>query len=194
MSDLKLIEPNHVYKLGDRIIPGVTDTIQANFGNRPWYDEWHAGKGKAVHLAIHYLVTGQLNWDTVDSQIVGRVRAFQKFHNETRLPIIESELRMYSKRYQVAGTLDLMFEEKVLILGDIKSYIEPILEIQFGGYSLLYEENFKKKVKKACAIQLKDNGDYNLKWWKDVTKLQRLFLANLTMANWARENNYEKTT
>lgn len=191
MSDLKLIEPDHIYKLGDRIIPGVTDTIQANFGTRPWYSEWHAGKGKAVHLAIHYLVTGQLNWDSVDPQIINRVKAFQKFHNETRFSIVESELKMYSERLQFAGTLDLIFSGQGLILGDIKSHIEPILELQLGAYSLLYEERFKKKIKKACGIQLKDNGDYQLKWYKDVTRIQRIFLASLTVANF-KNQHYQK--
>lgn len=187
MSDFRLTE-GHIYKHGDRVIPGVTETIQANFGNRPYWDEWKAGKGKAVHLAIHYLVQGRLNWDTVDEQIRGRVEAFQKFLNQTRLEVIESELQMFSNRYQFGGTMDLLLSNGSLIVADIKSHIEPTLEIQLGAYSLLYEENFKKKIKKAVGIQLKDNGSFDLKWYKDITRIQRIFLACLTVANWNKIN------
>jgi hypothetical protein len=191
MDELKLIEPDHIYTVDNRPLISVTQTIQTNFGKRQHYSEWHAGKGKAVHLAIHFLVTNQLKWDSVDPVILGRVKAFQKFHNEVGLQVVESELQMYSKRLQFAGTLDLMFEDKYLILGDIKSHIEPVLELQLGAYSFLYEERYKRKIKKAVGIQLKDDGNYNLKWYKDVTKIQRIFLANLTMANW-RKQNYPK--
>jgi hypothetical protein len=114
-SDFTLTE-NHVYKHGNRIIPGVTDTIQANFGKRPWYSEWHAGRGKAVHLAIHYLVNNQLNWETVDKRIKPRVEAFQRFLNETRLQVIDSEVKMFSERYQFAGTMDLVLSDGKLII------------------------------------------------------------------------------
>jgi hypothetical protein len=64
------------------------------------------------------------------------------------------------------------------------------LEIQLGAYSLLFEERFKKKIKKACGIQLKDDGNFSMKWYKDVTRIQRIFLACLTVTNWAKEHNY----
>lgn len=194
MSDLKLIEPEHVYKLGDRTIPGVTDTIQANFGTRPWYSEWHAGKGKAVHLAIHYLVTNQLNWRTVDSKIESKIKAFQKFLAETGFKVVDSELKLFSKRHQFAGMIDLILKDQNerLIIADIKSSIEPTAILQLAGYSLLYDENYSpRKANKAYVIELKDSGDYKLQVVQNLKQKQRIFLACLTVANW-RNQHYGK--
>lgn len=188
MSDFRLIE-GHIYKYGDRTIPGVTATLEANFGNRPYWSEWHAERGKAVHLAIHYLVNNSLNWDSVDERIRPRIEAFQKMLNETGFRVIDSEIKLFSRKYQFAGTIDLELADREdnWILADIKSSIEPTVELQLAAYSLLWEENYKTKVKKAAAIELKDNGDYNMKWFNDLKRAQRIFLANLTIANWRRE-------
>lgn len=192
MSDLKLTE-GHVYKVGDRPITGVTSSISTNFGKRDHWNEWHRDRGNAVHLAIHYLVNNRLDWDTVDERIKPRIEAFQKFLGQTGFEVVESELQMFSKKYQFAGTCDLVLTDgKDLILADIKGTIEPVAELQLAAYSLLYEENFKKKIKKACAIELCDTGYYKLKWVENLKRSQRIFLANLTIANWKNQNYNHK--
>jgi hypothetical protein len=201
MNDNINIDENHIYRLGTRRLPSVTQAIQANFGERltEWHvgerfywTEWHAGKGTAVHKAIHYLLEGVLDWGTVDVRILGKLKAFVKFISETGYEVMHSELMLHSKRYQFAGTIDLILHNDHLILGDIKSSLEPYVEIQLGGYSLLWEEKYNSKIKKACAIVLGDNGTYSLKWYKNIKQAQRLFLACLTIANF-KTLHYDKT-
>lgn len=185
MSDFRLTE-GHVYKVGDRPITGVTNSITTNFGKRDHWNEWNAQRGTAVHLALHYLEENRLNWDSLDERIKPRIEAYQKFRAQTNLTLLHSELSLFSKRYQFAGTIDKVFEGIIII--DIKGTIEPVVELQLAAYSLLWEENHKTKVRKAAAIELKDNGDYNMKWFNDLKRAQRIFLANLTIANWKNQN------
>lgn len=186
MNDFTFDDPSHTYRLKGRIIPGVTEVLQDNFGTRPYWTPRKAEEGKALHLAIHYLVQNRLNWNTVDESIKQRIKAFQKYMKEINPKIEKSEIKLCSNRYRFAGTMDLILEGG--ILGDIKSSVEPTVDLQLAAYSLLWEENNKTKIKKACAIELKEDGNYKLKWIKDIKKLQRIFLATLTVANWKNLN------
>ncbi len=194
MPDLILDEKEHIYRLDGRILPGVTKILEHNFGTRPYWTERSAEKGKALHLAIHYLVTGGVDWNTVNDEIKPKVEAFQKFLKETGYKIIDSEIKLFSQRYQFAGTIDLILEgDRTLILADIKSSIEPMVDLQLGGYSILYNEYTeflpaKKKIKKAIAIELKENGNYNLRWVKDLKRSKRIFLSCHAVAGWKSEN------
>jgi len=186
MKDFTFDDSTHTYRLKGRIIPGVTSVLQDNFGTRPYWSEWHANRGKAVHLSIHYMIQNRLDWNTVDERIKARIEAFQKCIKENNFQVEKSEIKLCSNRYRFAGTLDLILQGD--ILADIKSSIEPMVDLQLAAYSLLWEENNKTKIKKACAIELKENGNYKLKWVKDIKKSQRIFLASLTVANWKNLN------
>jgi len=186
MEDFTFDNCNHIYRLKDRIIPGVTTVLQDNFGTRSYWSEWYANRGKATHLAIHYMIQDRLDWNTVDERIKPRIEAFKKCIKENDFKIEKSEIKLCSKRYRFAGTLDLILAGG--ILADIKSSIEPTVDLQLAAYSLLWEENNKTKIKKACAIELKEDGNYKLKWISDIKKCQRIFLATLTVANWKNLN------
>ncbi len=193
MSDFTFDEKDHIYRLDGRILPGVTKTLEHNFGTRPYWSEWHAERGKAMHLAIHYMAENRLDWNTVDDRIKSRLSAFQKFLDETGYVIRYSEIKLFSRRYRFAGTLDLILEgDQGLLLADIKSSIEPTVDLQLGGYSLLWDESTTylplPKIKRALAIELKEDGNYNLKWVKDLKRSKRIFPSFLTVANWKSEN------
>jgi len=191
MNELTLDQETHTYKVNNRILPGVTSVLQAVDGVKPYWNEWHANKGRAIHHAIHLHVQNKLDWSTVDDRIKGRVEAFQLFMSEAGYTVIESEMKLYSKRYQFAGTLDLWVTDgKYNIIIDIKPPSpEPIVELQLAAYSLMLLENQKNIViKRAAAVCLKDNGRYTLKWVKELMRSQRIFLACLTVANWQKEN------
>lgn len=189
MNDFRLTE-GHIYKIGDKPLTGVTNSLQVNFGRRDYWNEWHAQRGTAVHLAIHYLEENRLNWDTLDERIKPRIEAYQKFRAQTNLTLLHSELSLFSKRYQFAGTIDKVFEGIIII--DIKGTIEPVVELQLAAYSILWEEKYKTKVKKAAAVELKDNGGFNMKWFTDLKRSQRIYLATLTTANWKIQNYNHK--
>ena len=192
-NKLTLDQEKHIYSYGDRKVPNVTSILQDNFGVQPYWSEWHANKGRAIHHAIHLYVKNELDWATVDSRILGRLKAFQRFMSETSYQIIRSEMQLFSKRYQFAGTLDLWVHDpnnrNQNIIIDIKPPSpEPIVDLQLGAYSLILQEHTGLKINKAAAVCLKDNGKYSLKWVKNLKHAQTVFKACLTVSNWQKEN------
>lgn len=194
MSKAKLankltLDQDHVYRLNKRVLPSVTQILQDVFGQRPYWSEWHRNKGSAVHLAINLLVNNKLDWQTVDDRIKGKIRAFQKLLRDTGWIVEESELSLYSRIYQFAGTLDLIFRDNnKRILADIKSSKEPLVELQLAGYNVLWESNRRTKLHKECAIYLNDNGTYKLDWIKDIKASKKIFISCLMVSNWQRTN------
>ena len=166
----------------------VTGILKDNFGEPPHYDPWYASRGKALHHAIFLHNKGTL--DTIPEEIKGRFEAYLKFAGQTGFVPKWSELQLYSKKYHFAGTPDMVGSisgSYNLTLVDIKSSLEPKVELQIGGYCLLYEENFRRIISRACAVELKANGNYNIKWIKDIKRAKRVFLATLTISGWQKE-------
>lgn len=190
MNKLTLEPEQHIYTVEKRVVPGVTSILQDNFGVKPYWSEWHAQKGTAVHQAIALLVKGELDWESVDDRIKGRIEAFERFLRETGYEVLESEVSLFSSRYQFAGTLDLVVTDGAVnpILVDIKPpSAEPIVDLQLAAYSLLLEEEGTHKIKRAACVCLKDNGYYSMKWVDNLALSQRVFLACLTVSNWQKE-------
>jgi hypothetical protein len=188
MEYLTFDADKHIYRIGNRPVVSVTQVISGVFGKRFWYEDFYAGKGRAVHAAVSYYVNGELEDYDLDDRILGQIEAFKKFLFETGFNAIESEKHLYSKRYNFAGTPDLLLKSTVdMVLADIKASIEPIVNLQMAGYSLLYQE-IKINPKRFCAIRLKPDGNYNLYWVKDIKNMQRMFLACLSVYNFKVSN------
>ncbi len=190
------LDNDHVYRIGTRTLPGVTGILQDNFGIQLYWSEWHANKGRAIHHAIHLRIQNKLDWSTVDSRIVGRINAFDLFMRETNYEIVKSEMPLFSKRHQFAGTLDLWLHDPVYnskgknIIIDIKPPSpEPIVELQLAAYALILKENAGITINRAAAVCLKDNGRYSLKWVPNLKRAEKIFLACLAVSNWQKENS-----
>lgn len=191
MNKLHLDPEHHVYTFEKRVVPGVTSILQDNFGVKPYWSDWHAKKGIAIHQAISLLVRDELNWQSVDPRITGRIKAFERFIRETKYEVLQSEVSLFSSRYQFAGTLDLVVSDGAVnpILIDIKPpSAEPIVDLQLAAYSLLLEEEGTYKIKRAACVCLKDNGYYSMKWVADLKRSQTVFKACLSVSNWQKEN------
>ncbi len=192
MNKLHLEPEQHVYTVEKRVVSGVTGVLQDNFGVKPYWSEWHAQKGNAVHRAIALLVQNKLDWKSVDHRITGRIKAFQRFIKETRYEVLQSEVSLFSECHQFAGTLDLVVSDGATdyIVVDIKPpSAEPIVELQLAAYSLLLNEAATTpKIKRAACVCLKDNGYYSMEWVDNLAHAQRVFLACLTVSNWSNAN------
>lgn len=177
------------FVMGNEMKPHVTDIINNIFGSNPYWTELGRDKGTALHLAIKYSLAGKLNPSTIDHRIQSRLQAFEKFMIETGFKISHIELKLESKIYRFQGTPDALTEDFILI--DWKSTIEPTVDLQLAAYSILIEENLKKKIKKAVAVELRDNGSYNCRWIKkdELKKSEKIFLSCLNIYNWKIQNN-----
>ena len=171
--------------------PHVTSIIKNQIKTPLYYNERDAQKGTAVHKVINLFVRNRLDLDSVDPRIINRLKAFELFLAHTNMKVLHSELSLSSRKYQFCGTMDLVLKDgKDLIIADIKSTIEPIADLQIAAYKLLWEEdrgyNSKSKITKCCAIQLKDDGFYTIRWIEDLKRTERIFLAFLAVDNWKK--------
>lgn len=183
-------ESTHTYKVANRPVPHVTGILKDIFGTEPWYKEWYANRGKAIHYAIHLMVNNNLDWNSLDKRIEPRIVAFERFLKDSKYQVLYSEIMLYHKAWNFAGTIDLILYDpinKKLILADIKSSFEPKSYLQNGGYSILHDYNFKKKIWKSCIVELKDDGMYDLKWVPDLKEAERVFLSCLMLYNWTKK-------
>ena len=196
----------HEYRLGDVLLPSVTEIIRANVSG------WNAGlwflqRGQRVHEAIHLLLENKLDWETVDPRIFARINAIEKLRSDLQLTLVVTEFRLFSRHLLFAGTLDAVIcSGDELILCDWKSSLDPVaLEPQLGGYSLLWSENFRaKQLQRVVGAELHDDGTYKL-WWgsrqpkRDVAQFnlndaEKLFLHMHAVAGWKRKHNQQKET
>ena len=191
-KEFRYYPKKHLYTINGRPVPSVTQIIRGIFGefNNP-NAEWYMQRGSAVHLAIHLEINNKLDWNTVDPRITGYINAFHKFLKETGYKTHISECQMFSKQLQFAGTADVVLkdEKDKLILADFKSSIDPVVDLQLGGYSLLWTQNYSNVIKKMCAIELNESGQYKLRWVEDAYRAERIFMCCLQLYNWKLLNN-----
>lgn len=187
-SDLQFDEGTHTYRLMGRVLPSVTTVIRAVMPG--WrVDPWYLQRGRAIHHGCRLLDEGQLDWASVAPEIAQRIKAWQEFvsecYDEHKKPPVMSliEAPLCSTRYMFAGTLDRVFNEDTII--DLKSTITPEVRIQLGGYSILLKENYPEKMLNAVAVQLQDDGKYQIMMMSaaDLRRAEQIFLATLTVFN-----------
>lgn len=185
-AELKLDE-NHVYRIGDRIIPGVTATINSHVNG------WKAGqfyldRGRAVHAAVALAVEGRLDASSLDPRIVGRVQSIMNFIHDIELEPVAVEKKLAHKFHGYAGTLDLVGTCKKfgLVLCDWKGSITPAAEIQIASYKMLWDQYQNGEIDMGCALQCRDSGQYKAQWFtKRALKTGAgVFLAMLTISSW----------
>lgn len=178
----------HQYRLGEREVPSVTQVIDAVLPG--WHaSEWHKLRGTAVHRACQLLDERRLEWSSVDPQIKGRLQAWTKFLADARASILGVEMQLGSVAFQFAGTLDRLLQiDGDVVLADIKGTIEPQVELQLGGYSLLCPKH--KKPVRAVAVQLGDDERYKTRWLpkRQLRLAENAFLATLTVFNFMKAN------
>lgn len=157
----------HEYFYQRRPIPHVTGLLE-EFGLTDYSIvpaerlEYKRLIGIAVHKATELYDLGSLDFATVDPLIRGYVHAWIQFRLDTGFIPRKIELRMYSKRYRFAGTLDRegIYNGKPTIL-DIKTSVtmHPATGPQVASYEILHEENYGGPKAQRICVLLHDEDD-----------------------------------
>lgn len=194
MVDIRLNEETHVYTVnGGTVVPNVTrilDALGYYEGIPPHVLEHKAEIGKAVHTAAEYLDAGELDWSSVDDEIIGYVSAWQAFKDDAKFKVKKSEQIVYHPKFRYAGKLDRfgLLHGKYPAYLDIKCVAQllPLTALQTAAYAEADIKDRRKKYKRA-AVQLKPDGTYR---WKEYTSPTdfNVFLSALNLFNW-RNNN-----
>lgn len=153
-------------------------------------------RGTYVHEATALLDGGGdgsgLNWDRVDPDYVGYVRAWERWTIEKEFVPLHIERPVRSLRFRFVGTMDRFGwmrakgKRRVIVLPDIKTgdAVYPWEALQTAAYLGAYKEecSFDAEVVRY-TIHLHKDGTYTPQRWDDPSDWP-VFLSMLSVHNW----------
>lgn len=193
MSELlQFDEATHRYTVGGRIIPSVTQIISAvglyefDFVSKETL-AIAAERGRIVHKAIEWHEQGLLDESSLDPELAGYFEAYLAAKKAGELPEKPTaiEQRVYSAKYQYAGTLDQMFGERWI--HDHKTGAEsPVHGLQLSGYWLALHPDIRDKPEHlTCGYYRPDGGHKVVEYPYEPLA----WMAVLADYAWRRKNN-----
>ena len=173
------------YRRNGEYYPSVTYVLQA-YPKGKYFEDWlkkvgysaeyivrkAAEEGTAVHEMIEEYFTGkEMSFldkkgnPTMNPEIWKMFLRFVDFWETQKPTLIETEVHLFSDKYRVAGTCDLICEieqdgETVLWVIDFKTsnHLQTTYDLQGAIYAQMYEECFGKKVDKVGVLWLKSKS------------------------------------
>lgn len=174
-------EAEHTYKIDGVPVPSATQIIRETVGTGWHAEDWYLTRGRAIHRCAEFIAAGKDF--KFDERLEGYIFALRKFFAEVKPEIIGSEIRIGSKIYGYAGTLDLLCKignRKVII--DWKHSIDKIrLPIQIGAYAVAERETNMIEYCFGAGVQIRENGTYSMTELYSLAIPAREFLALRTV-------------
>ena len=167
-AKLQFDEANHRYTYEGRIIPSVTQIISAvglyefDFVSKQTL-AIAAERGRYVHEMIEWYEQDMLDETSIDPDLLGYFEAYLAAKAAGEIPAKPTaiEQRVYTEKYQYAGTLDLMFGEDWI--HDHKTGLEtPVTGLQLSAYWLAKHEDYRVKPKRLTAGYYRPDGTYKI--------------------------------
>ncbi len=193
----------HAYMVGSVQVPSVTQVLEdvglkSKYENVPaWVLERKRQIGEATHLATEYLDAGELDWDSLDVQIVPYVIAYERFLDKTAFQVQLAEYRTVAEfgGLRFGMTLDREgfwrnppegWEPEMPTILDIKtaSNQEPWWQIQTAGYAIGRSNGVIHH--QRGVLWLKKNGAYELQRHTDKNDVD-VFMSALRLCHWKRK-------
>ncbi|MCP4871607.1 MAG: hypothetical protein GY898_23100 [Proteobacteria bacterium] len=145
MAHFQFDEANHVYALGSRHVPSVTQVLEGT-GMAPdlsHLPDFYRRRGSAIHKALALHLVGKLEQASLDERIRPFVEAGQAW-----LELVEARPKVVEHRWvhsvlEYGGTLDLFAETKLgpLFVDWKATMMDEAYEVQVaGGYQPLLLE------------------------------------------------------
>lgn len=197
---LTLDEATHTYRLGDRVLPSVTqvgDWMDAYAGVPADVLALAADRGRAVHLACELDDADELG--SVPDVIAPYVEAWRALKRETGAVIHAVEERIVDPVYGYAGTLDRVMAFPLLkrwrpadlAIVEIKATaaLPPSAGPQTAAYLAAWNVHAYPdlpglgKCNRRFVAHLRGDGTYRLHECTDATD-RAVFLAGLTLYHW----------
>jgi len=129
----------------------------------------------------------------LNEQLKNSIDAFLKWEKENNVEWLESERKIYSKKYDYAGTLDAeAIVNNELSIIDFKTsqgiYDEYLLQV--SAYLYAREEETKKDYKNIYIVRIGKNGDLETKKIKDkeLKDCFKAFIGCLEVYKWQMKN------
>jgi len=181
-EDLKQINflDQRFYKYKEEYFPSITYILQY-FPKGKFFEDWlkdvgynsehivknSAYEGTQIHSLIEeYLQGKEIFWldnkgnARYSMSVWNMLLKFTEFWETVNPKLVHSEILVFSEKYKIAGTCDLVVEidDKLWIL-DIKSSnnLHTSYDLQTAAYAKCFEECFGKKIHKTGILWLKSS-------------------------------------
>jgi hypothetical protein len=203
LSPALTLDPDHVYRLGQRTVVSVTQILKAeNLIDARFFNDDARQRGVAVHAAVEQDERGILDEAFLDSRIGDYLEGWRRFKREKgyvtsgRVPKggkgeLYAEVRMHSISLDLAGTADgigTMDGIKGLALADVKSGDpSPATSLQVAAYAGMFFEHTGQIIAARFAVQLTAQGGYYLHRYNDLNDYLT-FRAVLQTHRWRARN------
>lgn len=176
----------HIYRLGEKVIPGATDLIkQAGFQ----YPMGNMELGRAVHLACELDDREVLDISSVSDEVYPYLLGWRKFREDTGFKPNRIEEPNINSTLGFASTLDREGTwrlGKAHVLVEIKKYAPTY----FTGIQLALQDLTLPQLslpRDRVAVELKADGDYKIHWFKD--KNERDLAFAIVSLFWYKSNH-----
>ena len=166
LADLLFDEANHLYWVGDKLVPGVTRVLEAtgmidyNFlGERRGF---YLERGRLVHQATHADDEGTLDERHERVDVMGYVEGWRSFRRDYGFTPTRIEQRVCHRRHGYAGTLDRTgtVRDGSEIILDIKSGIAPpAVRFQLAAYAACLAH---PRTRRRRCVEVHADGTYRV--------------------------------
>ena len=192
---LRFVAETHQYFTGDLELPSVTRILSearlADF-SKPWFTAAVKDRGTMVHAAIALENEGALDYDALDSQLVGYVDGWRRYLAETGATVEHYEVAVCDRAAGYAGTLDAIVLEarqtgptwRTVL--DIKPAVYPSVGPQVAAYARCARQLYDgPTIFRRAALVLPGDGTYTRHPLEDAAD-ERTFLAAVHLFHWRR--------
>jgi hypothetical protein len=176
----------HRYCIGERVLPSVTQIINAVIPRTYQPDPWYMQLGTMVHKAVALMLRGDLDEESVDPRIAGYVMAANSFLAQQPIEVCDHmlEIPLCDPKRGFAGTPDVTTDAAII---DWKSgTVDDVTEIQTGGYAVLTSPIAPRR-RRLMAVELHEDGTYKIYQYEE-RRAYGLFLNVLSVYQWMQKN------
>ena len=165
---------------GEQLDRAILERIFATAKKKP---DTFKDEGALVGSVVHGLIEDYLKGKNIPTQsdkaVVNCWNLFLDWWNKQGYEVVEIEKKIYCKKYNYAGTLDLVVKDKKgnLVLIDIKTsnHITFDYFLQLNAYRFAYEEETNQKISKSFVVRLpKKDSEVEI---KEIPLNKKLFNA-----------------
>lgn len=146
----------HVYRQDGYEVPSVTRVLHDVL---PGWDagEYAMALGRANHAC--YALLGEGKTFDAAPECLPYCATWQEWKTVNSVDVISVETKVYSRKYQFAGTLDAVSKVGgVVCLVDYKNTLTKIVEFQLAAYSMAFQETTGQIINTGRAVEIRPEG------------------------------------
>lgn len=180
---LEFNSETHTYTFNGCVVPSVTQILKSTgFIDTTFYKNDAAERGTYIHSVLEAIDKNPTKTVEYVPDVNGYVEAWERFKRESGITFLEIEQKVFSSKFQYAGTIDRIgnLGGQITII-DIKTgAFQHWHSLQTAAYELLADRN--EDVLRAC-VYLEKSGKFKMICNKGAVNTDT-FLHALAICQW----------